>query len=311
MRELPGNQAVQRAELGRLDRSTQREGHAGNAAAGQQKRFQGGEGRQVKCLLQLRRSAQVEVFEQRVCADADRRQVLVRVAVCLRACGEAAQTACALKVDELAVQTGNGTDLNHIGSEVDIDFRVAQRLLNGADDLICRASFRALTDAVGAVFDDDIAVGIRGDGEVAGRRNARPLVRGVASELDFVVHGHRAVILGGHIALLVCLKLGTLVGLVALHHIDVRGVAVVDVGREVFAPHIFGHQRFRARRLMRGELGKDAFSAPCARRLAVLEHGFQFCAEAVTDIAPEHGGRGVEYGLGAHAVGVLKAVAEG
>ena len=110
---------------------------------------------------------------------------------------------------------------------------------------------------------------------------------------------------------MVCLKLGTLVGLVALHHIDVRGVAVVDIGREVFAPHIFGHQRFRARRLMRGELGKDAFSAPCARRLAVLEHGFQFCAEAVTDIAPEHGGRGVEYGLGAHAVGVLKAVAEG
>ena len=311
VRELPGNQAVQRAELGRLDRSTQREGHAGNAAAGQQKRFQGGEGGQVKCLLQLRRSAQVEVFEQRVCADADRRQVLVRVAVCLRACGEAAQTACALKVDELAVQTGNGTDLNHIGSEVDIDFRVAQRLLNGADDLICRASFRALTDAVGAVFDDDIAVGIRGDGEVAGRRDTRPLVRGVASELNFIVHGHRAVILGGHIALLVCLELGTLVGLVALHHVNVRGVAVVDIGHEVFAPHIFGHQRFRARRLMRGKFGKDAFGAPRTRRLSVLEHGFQLCAKAVTDIAPEHRGRGVEYRLGAHAVGVFKAVAEG
>ena len=311
VRELPGNQAVQRAELGRLDRSTQREGHAGNAAAGQQKRFQGGEGGQVKCLLQLRRSAQVEVFEQRVCADADRRQVLVRVAVCLRACGEAAQTACALKVDELAVQTGNGTDLNHIGSEVDIDFRVAQRLLNGADDLICRASFRALTDAVGAVFDDDIAVGIRGDGEVAGRRDTRPLVRGVASELNFIVHGHRAVILGGHIALLVCLELGTLVGLVALHHVNVRGVAVVDIGHEVFAPHIFGHQRFRARRLMRGKFGKDAFGAPRTRRLSVLEHGFQLCAKAVTDIAPEHRGRGVEYGLGAHAVSVFKAVAEG
>ena len=311
VRELPGNQAVQRAELGRLDRSTQREGHAGNAAAGQQKRFQGGEGGQVKCLLQLRRSAQVEVFEQRVCADADRRQVLVRVAVCLRACGEAAQTACALKVDELAVQTGNGTDLNHIGSEVDIDFRVAQRLLNGADDLICRASFRALTDAVGAVFDDDIAVGIRGDGEVAGRRDTRPLVRGVASELNFIVHGHRAVILGGHIALLVCLELGTLVGLVALHHVNVRGVAVVDIGHEVFAPHIFGHQRFRARRLMCGKFGKDAFGAPRTRRLSVLEHGFQLCAKAVTDIAPEHRGRGVEYRLGAHAVGVFKAVAEG
>ena len=311
VRELPGNQAVQRAELGRLDRSTQREGHAGNAAAGQQKRFQGGEGGQVKCLLQLRRSAQVEVFEQRVCADADRRQVLVRVAVCLRACGEAAQTACALKVDELAVQTGNGTDLNHIGSEVDIDFRVAQRLLNGADDLICRASFRALTDAVGAVFDDDIAVGIRGDGEVAGRRDTRPLVRGVASELNFIVHGHRAVILGGHIALLVCLELGTLVGLVALHHVNVRGVAVVDIGHEVFAPHIFGHQRFRARHLMRGKFGKDAFGAPRTRRLSVLEHGFQLCAKAVTDIAPEYRGRGVEYRLGAHAVGVFKAVAEG
>ena len=310
VRELPGDQAVQRAELGRLDRSAQCEGHAGNAAAGQQERFQGGEGRQVKRLLQLRRTAQVEVLKQRVCADADRRQVLVRVTVCLRACGEAAQAACALKVDELAVQTGNGTDLNHVGSEVDIDFRVAQRLLNGADDLICRASFRALTDAVGAVFDDDITVGIRGDGEVAGRRNARPLVRGVASELDFVVHGHRAVILGGHIALLVCLELGTLVGLVALHHVNVRGIAVVDIGHEVFAPHIFGHQRFRARRLMRGKFGKDAFGAPRTRRLSVLEHGFQLCAEAVTDIAPEHRGRGVEYRLGAHAVGVLKAVTE-
>ena len=310
VRELPGNQAVQRAELGRLDRSTQREGHAGNAAAGQQKRFQGGEGGQVKRLLQLRRTAQVEVLKQRVCADADRRQVLVRVAVCLRACGEAAQTACALKVDELAVQTGNGTDLNHVGSKVDIDFRVAQRLLNGADDLIRRASFRALTDAVGAVLDDDIAVGIRGDREVAGRRDTRPLVRGIASELNFIVHGHRAVILGGHIALLVCLELGTLVGLVALHHVNVRGIAVVDIGHEVFAPHIFGHQRFRARRLMRGKFGKDAFGAPRTRRLSVLEHGFQLCAEAVTDIAPEHRGRGVEYRLGAHAVGVLKAVTE-
>ena len=310
VRELPGNQAVQGAELGRLDRSAQREGHAGDTAAGQQERFQGSQGGQVKRLLQLRRAAQVEVFEQRVCADADRRQILVRVAVRLCTCGEAAQAARTLKVDELAVQTGNGTDLNHVGSEVDIDFRVAQRLLNGADDFIRRASFRALTDAVGAVFDDDIAVGIRGDGEVAGRRDARPLVRGVASELDFVVHRHRAVILGGHIALLVRLKLGTLVGLVALHHVDVRRVAVVDIGHEVFAPHIFGHQRFRARGLMRGKLGKDALSAPCTCRLAVLEHGFQLCAEAVTDIAPEHGGRGVEYGLGAHAVGVLKAVTE-
>ena len=311
MRKLPGNQAVQRAELGRLDRSTQREGHAGDSAAGQQKRFQGGEGGQVKRLLQLRRTAQVEVFEQRVCTDADRRQVLVRVAVYLRACGEAAQTACALKVDELAVQTGNGTDLNHVGSKVDIDSRVAQRFLNGADDLIRRASFRALTDAVGAVLDDDIAVGIRGDREVAGRRDTRPLVRGIASELNFIVHGHRAVILGGHIALLVCLELGTLVGLVALHHVNVRGVAVVDIGHEVFAPHIFGHQRFRARRLMRGKFGKDAFGAPRTRRLSVLEHGFQLCAKAVTDIAPEHRGRGVEYRLGAHAVGVFKAVAEG
>ena len=311
VRELPGNQAVQRAELGRLDRSTQREGHAGNAAAGQQERFQGGQGGQVKRLLQLQRAAQVEVFEQRVCADADRRQILVRVAVRLRACGEAAKAARTLKVDELAVQTGNGTDLNHVGSEVDIDFRVAQRLLNGADDLVCRAPFRTLTDAVGAVFDDDIAVGIRGDGEVAGRRDARPLVRGVASELDFVVHRHRAVILGGHIALLVRLKLGTLVGLIALHHVDVRRVAVVDIGHEIFAPHIFGHQRFRARGLMRGKLGKDALSAPRARRLAVLEHGFQLCAEAVTDIAPEHGGGRIEYGLRSHAVGVFKAVAEG
>ena len=311
VRELPGNQAVQGAELGRLDRSAQREGHAGDTAAGQQERFQGGEGRQVKCLLQLRRTAQVEVLKQRVRADADRRQVLVRVAVRLRACGEAAQAACALKVDELAIQTGNGADLNHVGSEVDIDFRVAQRLLNGADDLICRASFRAFTDAVGAVFDDDVAISIRGDGEVAGRRDARPLVRGVASELDFVVHGHRTVILGGHIALLVCLELGTLVGLVALHHVDVRGVAVVDIGHEVFAPHIFGHKRFRARRLMRGKLGKDAFGAPRTRRLSVLEHGFQLCAEAVTDIAPEHGGGRIEYGFRSHAVSVLKAVAEG
>ena len=311
VRELPGNQAVQRAELGRLNRSAQREGYAGNAAAGQQERFQGGEGRQVKCLLQLWRTAQVEVLKQRVRADADRRQVLVRVAVRLRACGEAAQAACALKVDELAIQTGNGADLNHVGSEVDIDFRVAQRLLNGADDLICRASFRAFTDAVGAVFDDDVAISIRGDGEVAGRRDARPLVRGVASELDFVVHGHRTVILGGHIALLVCLELGTLVGLVALHHVDVRGVAIVDIGHEVFAPHIFGHQRFRARCLMRGELGKNAFSTPRARRLAVLEHGFQLCAETVTDVAPEHGGGRIEYGLRSHAVSVLKAVAEG
>ena len=265
---------------------------------------------QVKVVCKGGSAAQVDVFQQLIVTEAYRSQVEVGVTVCVRSGNNLAQAVRRCKVNVLAIQARNRTDFSNIGRQIGVDFGIAQSLCNRAINEVSHTALRSDTNAVRAVFDDNVTVMVQSNIEVTRRVNSRPRGRGVASKRDCVRRSDRAVVFGTHVPFLIGFKLRALVRLIALHHVDVCGIGIVDKGSKILAPHIFNDKSFRTSALMLRIFCKDSGSVPCTGGLTILKHGFQIVTQVVTNVTPQNRIGSVESQLCADGINVLNTVGE-